>query len=275
MPDPDGVEAPAAAAEAPSARAVPADDVIAVRGLRKRYEDVQAVDGVSFAVRRGEVFGMLGPNGAGKTTTVEILEGLREADSGTALIDGIDVTRDPMRVKRIIGVQLQANAFFDNLTLSELLRLFGTLYGCRVDPRPLLERVDMAEKAKSYFKTLSGGQKQRFSIAAALVSNPVVMFLDEPSTGLDPQARRHMWELVRGLQADGTTVLLTTHYMEEAEELCDRVAIIDQGRIIALDTPAALIDALLATGFRNERPSREANLEDVFISLTGRQLRDE
>ena len=242
--------------------------LIIAKDLRKRYDDIQAVDGVSFEVYRGEVFGMLGPNGAGKTTTVEILEGMRDPDSGVALIDGIDVTREPMRVKKIIGVQLQANAFFDRLTLSELLKLFGTLYGHSVSSQDLLDRVDLGERGKSQFKTLSGGQKQRFSI-------PAVMFLDEPSSGLDPQARRNMWELIKGLQADGTTVMLTTHYMEEAEELCDRVAIVDSGRIVALDTPLALVDELLETGFRNERPTREATLEDVFISMTGRALRDE
>ncbi|MDP6823640.1 MAG: ABC transporter ATP-binding protein [Dehalococcoidia bacterium] len=249
--------------------------VIVATDLRKRYDDIQAVDGVSFEVYPGEVFGMLGPNGAGKTTTVEMLEGMRDPDSGSALIDGIDVTREPMRVKKVIGVQLQANAFFDRLTLSELLKLFGTLYGHKVSPQELLDRVDLSDRGKAQFNTLSGGQKQRFSIAAALVNEPVVMFLDEPSTGLDPQARRNMWDLIKGLQADGTTVVLTTHYMEEAEELCDRVAIVDSGRIVALDTPLALVDGLLETGFRNERPQREATLEDVFISITGRALRDE
>ncbi|MFP6595469.1 MAG: ABC transporter ATP-binding protein [Dehalococcoidia bacterium] len=251
------------------------EPVIVARDLRKRYDDIQAVDGVSFEVYPGEVFGMLGPNGAGKTTTVEMLEGMRDPDSGVAMINGIDVTREPMRVKKIIGVQLQANAFFDRLTLSELLKLFGTFYGYSVSPQELLDRIDLGDRGKSQFKTLSGGQKQRFSIAAALVNEPVVMFLDEPSTGLDPQARRNMWDLIKGLQADGTTVMLTTHYMEEAEELCDRVAIVDSGRIVALDTPLALVDGLLATGFRNERPTRAATLEDVFISMTGRALRDE
>ncbi len=251
------------------------DPIIVARDLRKRYDGIQAVDGVSFEVYPGEVFGMLGPNGAGKTTTVEMLEGMRYPDSGTALINSIDVTREPMRVKRIIGVQLQANAFFDRLTLSELLKLFGTLYGHRVVAADLLERVGLGDRGKSQFIRLSGGQKQRFSIAAALVNEPVAMFLDEPSTGLDPQARLNMWDLIKGLQADGTTVVLTTHYMEEAEELCDRVAIVDSGRIVALDTPTALVAGLLETGFRNERPTREATLEDVFINITGRALRDE
>ena len=237
--------------------------IIAAHDLRKQYGDTVAVDGVSFSVTQGEVFGMLGPNGAGKTTTVEMLEGMREPDSGSAVVAGIDVVKDPMAVKRIIGVQLQSNAFFDRLKLTELLNLFARIYGTKASPTQLLERVDLAEKGGSLFKTLSGGQKQRFSIAAALVNDPVVMFLDEPSTGLDPQARRNMWDLVRGLKADGKTVVLTTHYMEEAEELCDRVAVVDQGRIVALDSPDALIDQLLETGFRNERPTREATLEDV------------
>jgi ABC-2 type transport system ATP-binding protein len=248
--------------------------VIAVRDLRKRYGDLQAVDGVSFDVQRGEVFGMLGPNGAGKTTTVEILESLRTADSGSAVVGGIDVSKDPDAVKRIIGVQLQTSAFFDHLTVTELVRLYGRLYGRDVDAAKVLEMVELTEKAKSYYKPLSGGQKQRLSIAVALVNDPVVLFLDEPTTGLDPQSRRHMWDLVKRIKAAGTTVVLTTHYMEEAEELCDRVAVVDRGRIVAIDTPDALIDALLKTGFRNERKSREATLEDVFINLTGHALRE-
>ena len=251
------------------------DDVIVARDVTKRYGDLMAVDHISFEVRRGEVFGMLGPNGAGKTTTVEILEGMRTADSGTALINGIDVSKDPKRVKSIIGVQLQTAAFFDQLSLFELLRLYGTLYGRSVGPLELLERVELTEKAKSRYAPLSGGQKQRVSIAVALVNEPVVLFLDEPTTGLDPQARRHMWELVRKIQEAGTTVMLTTHYMEEAEELCDRVAIVDRGSIVALDTPNKLIDQLLATGFQNQREPKPANLEDVFLNLTGRYLRED
>ncbi len=248
--------------------------VIVARDLKKRYGDLQAVDGVSFEVKRGEVFGMLGPNGAGKTTTVEILEGLREADSGTASVDGIDVAKDPNAVKRITGVQLQTSAFFDHLTLVELLRLYGELYSRKVDPVRILDLVELSEKAKSYFKPLSGGQKQRMSIAVALVNDPVVLFLDEPTTGLDPQSRRHTWELIKKIKASGKTVVLTTHYMEEAEELCDRVAVMDRGRIVAIDSPDALIDALLGTGFKNERKARQATLEDVFINLTGHALRE-
>jgi ABC-2 type transport system ATP-binding protein len=248
--------------------------IISVRDLRKRYGDLVAVDGVSFDVAEGEVFGILGPNGAGKTTTLEMIEGMRPIDDGSATIDGVDVGANPREVKRRIGIQLQASAFFDELTLVELLDLFGRLYGRAVDPMALLADVELTEKAKSQVRTLSGGQKQRFSIASALVNQPRVLFLDEPTTGLDPQARRHLWALVRTLQERGHTVVLTTHYMEEAEELCDRVAIMDGGRIIALDTPEALVDQLIGRGFTKARVERLANLEDVFIDLTGHDLRE-
>jgi ABC-2 type transport system ATP-binding protein len=259
------------AAGSPSGR----DPIIVVRDLRKRYGDLVAVDGVSFDVGEGEVFGILGPNGAGKTTTLEMIEGMRPIDEGTAIIDGLDVGRDPRGVKHRIGIQLQASAFFDELTLTELIHLFGRLYGRTVDPMALLADVELTEKAGSQVRTLSGGQKQRFSIASALVNEPRVLFLDEPTTGLDPQARRHLWGLVRRLQERGHTIVLTTHYMEEAEELCERVAIMDGGRIVALDTPQALIDELLGRGFTKERVERLANLEDVFIDMTGHELRGE
>ena len=202
---------------------------IEVEDLHKSYNGVHAVDGISFRVKEGEVFGILGPNGAGKTTTVEILEGLRRADRGRAIVAGIDVLRAPAAVKGLIGVQLQSSAFFDNLSLLELLDLFASLYQQRVDPRAILERVELTDKARSQVRHLSGGQKQRFSIAAALVNEPRILFLDEPTTGLDPQARRNLWELVRSIQREGRTLLLTTHYMEEAETLCSRVAIMDRG----------------------------------------------
>jgi ABC-2 type transport system ATP-binding protein len=252
-----------------------ADPVIQVEDLRKSYGDRVAVDGVSFSVEPGEVLGILGPNGAGKTTTVEILEGLRSAGGGSARVAGIDVLRDPDAVKGVVGVQLQASSFFDQLTLAELLELFGAVFGVAVDAPALLRRVDLEDRAGSEVRRLSGGQQQRFAVAAALVNNPRILFLDEPTTGLDPQARRHMWELVRSFRADGTTIVLTTHSMEEAELLCDRVAIMDAGQILALDRPAALVDALLARGFR--RPAavqREATLEDVFLDLCGHDLRD-
>jgi ABC-2 type transport system ATP-binding protein len=249
--------------------------IIAVSDLRKRYGDLVAVDGVSFEVAEGEVFGILGPNGAGKTTTLEMIEGMRPIDEGSAVIDGIDVRRDPREVKRRIGIQLQASAFFDELTLVELLDLFGRLYGHAVDPMALLAEVELTEKAKSQVRTLSGGQKQRFSIASALVNDPRVLFLDEPTTGLDPQARRHLWGLVRTIRESGHTVVLTTHHMDEAEALCDRVAIMDRGQIIALDTPDRLVDALIGRGFTKDRVERLANLEDVFIDLTGHDLRED
>ena len=249
--------------------------VIVVSELRKRYGDIQAVDGVSFSVARGEVFAILGPNGSGKTTTVEIIEGMRAADSGAATVAGIDVGKDPRAVKRVIGVQLQSSAFFEHLRLSELLVMLGSIYGIRVDPAPLLAAVDLADRRSASFRTLSGGQKQRFAIAASLVNDPAVIFLDEPTTGLDPQARRRMWELALEWKAQGRTIVLTTHYMEEAEELCDRVAVMDQGRIIAMDSPDALIDDLLSRGFRRDHEVRPATLEDVFLDLTGRSLRED
>ncbi len=250
------------------------DNIVVVENLCKVYGALRAVDGVSFSIQAGEVFGILGPNGAGKTTTVEILEGMRLPDAGAARIKGIDVRQDPRGVKSLIGIQLQSTSFFDRLSLAEILGVFASIYHRRVDAPALLRQVEMEDRAKSMYKELSGGQKQRFSLATTLVNDPVVLFLDEPTTGLDPQARRHMWELIKEFKVQGRTVLLTTHYMEEAEELCDRVAIMDQGRIVALDTPQALIDQLLAKGFRKERTEQAANLEDVFIDITGRALRD-
>ena len=246
--------------------------VIQARDLRKSYDDLVAVDGISFEVYRGEIFGMLGPNGAGKTTTVEILEGLRETDSGEAYIAGINVSKDPKRVKAMIGVQLQQNAFFDNLNLRETLQLFATLYDSDISSEDVLEKVDLADRAKSQYRHLSGGQRQRLSIAVALVNDPVAMFLDEPTTGLDPQARRNMWELIDALRTDGMAIMLTTHYMEEAEVLCDRVAVIDHGNIVAIDTPQALIDQLKSRGAESVRKDGTLTLEDVFIDLTGRSL---
>jgi ABC-2 type transport system ATP-binding protein len=205
---------------------------------------LRAVDGVSFEVRSGEIFGILGPNGAGKTTTLEIVEGLLEPTSGRTAVLGLDSRRDRDRMKQRIGIQLQASAYFDNLSLDEILDLFGSFYPQAFAPPDLLARVGLLEKRKAKIKELSGGQAQRFSIVAALVNDPEVVFLDEPTTGLDPQARRNLWDVVRAIAADGKTVVLTTHYMEEAEELCDRVAIFDRGRIRALDTPLGLINGL-------------------------------
>ena len=251
------------------------ENIIQVHDLRKSYGDLKAVDGISFGVSAGEVFGILGPNGAGKTTTVEILEGMRAPDSGIAVVNGIDVQRDPRAVKKIIGIQLQSSAFFDRLSLVEILDVMASLYHRRIDALVLLRDVELDDRADALFKELSGGQKQRFSVASTLVNDPILLFLDEPTTGLDPQARRHMWELVQRFKSEGRTVLLTTHYMEEAEELCDRVAIMDHGKIVAMDRPAALVDSLLTRGFQKERTEDLANLEDVFLDLTGRALREE
>ena len=250
-------------------------NIIEAHDLRKSYGGLKAVDGVSFSVRYGEVFGILGPNGAGKTTTVEILEGMRVPDSGTAIVNGIDVQKDPRAVKAVIGIQLQSSAYFDRMSLTELLDVMGSLYHREIDAMALLEKVQLADRAKALFKELSGGQKQRFSIAATLVNDPVLLFLDEPTTGLDPQARRHMWGLIKQFKEEGRTVLLTTHYMEEAEELCDRVAIMDHGKIAAMDRPEVLVASLLSRGFEKERTEKLANLEDVFLDLTGRALRDD
>lgn len=218
--------------------------VIQVKDLTKRYDALRAVDGISFGVERGEVFGILGPNGAGKTTTLECIEGLVEPTTGTTEVLGINTQREPQQVKERIGVQLQASAYFDHLTLKEILNLFGMFYNRKVDPMYLLEQVNLADRANTNVNKLSGGQQQRFTIAATLVNDPEVVFLDEPTTGLDPQARRSLWEFVQEINNAGRTVVLTTHYMEEAEFLCDRIAIMDRGKIVALDTPANLVRSL-------------------------------
>jgi ABC-2 type transport system ATP-binding protein len=251
--------------------------VIEVASLTKRYGDLTAVDAISFAVRRGEVFGILGPNGAGKTTTLEMIEGLRQPDGGQVHVDGLPVWPDPTQTKARIGVQLQATALSDFLRLDELVYLFGSCYGVRrsrAEIHALLTRVGLEEKERAYAKELSGGQMQRLSIALALVNDPVVSFLDEPTTGLDPRARRSLWEVIQDIQRSGTTVVLTTHYMEEAERLCDRVAVMDRGRIMALDTPRALIHGLGAEAtvtftVAQEEPSEVG--EDLFCALDGAQ----
>ena len=248
--------------------------IITVDQLVKTYDGKNVVDGVSFEVKKGEIFGILGPNGAGKTTTLEMLEALRPIDGGVATIDGIDVAKKPKDIKNIIGIQLQSTAFYDKLTLREQLKMFGSLYGRTVDTEALLAKVQLTEKAKNYVEQLSGGQKQRFAIASTLVNNPKVLFLDEPTTGLDPQARRNLWDLIKEIRNEGITILLTTHYMDEAELLCDRLAIMDSGKIITIDTPHNLIQQLLARGFKKEQVVEQANLEDVFIDLTGKAIRD-
>ncbi|MBK7445277.1 MAG: ABC transporter ATP-binding protein [Ignavibacteria bacterium] len=249
--------------------------IIQVNGLVKKYGDLTAVNGISFDVYKGEIFGLLGPNGAGKTTTLEIMETLRDKTSGEVLIDGLSVDKDQNLIKKIIGVQLQAAGYYPNLYLNELLELFAGLYNVDIDPAEILKLVDLNEKTRSKFKELSGGQKQRFSICTTIINNPKVIFLDEPTTGLDPQARRNLWELIRTIREKGTTVMLTTHYMDEAEILCDRVGIIDHGKILTIDTPDNLIDKLLHEGFERKKQIRSASLEDVFLNLTGHELRDE
>lgn len=249
-------------------------NIITVKNLTKKYDDKVVVDGISFEVKEGEVFGILGPNGAGKTTTLEMIEALRPIDGGEVVLDSIDVSKNPKKIKQIIGIQLQSTAFFDKLTLREQLTMFDGLYGDTANPEELLEEVQLVDKSKSYVENLSGGQKQRFSIAAALINKPRVLFLDEPTTGLDPQARRNLWQLVKNIKKKGITVVLTTHYMDEAELLCDRIAIMDGGKIVTVSTPKKLIKELLGRGFTKEQPVEQANLEDVFIDLTGKGLRD-
>lgn len=249
--------------------------IISVKNLSRKYGNFEAVKGVSFDVLQGEIFGLLGPNGAGKTTTLEIIETLREKTSGSVTVAGLDIQRDSNAIKQIIGVQLQAAGYYPSLTLTELIRLFSGLYNIKTDPSELLARVGLTEKAKSKYKELSGGQKQRFSIATTLINQPTIIFLDEPTTGLDPQARRNLWELIRGVRAQGCTVVITTHYMDEAEHLCDRVAVMEAGKIIALNSPDALIDELVASGFERPKEVKKANLEDVFLHLTGKEWRDE
>lgn len=220
------------------------DNVVQVRDLVKQYADVTAVDGVSFEVREGEIFGMVGPNGAGKTTTIECIEGLRSPDQGSVQVLGLDPQRDGYQLRERIGVQLQQSDLPDRMKVWEAMDLFASFYPRPVDWRPLLEQLGLADKSTAAFAKLSGGQKQRLFIALALVNEPDLVFLDELTTGLDPQARRTMWDLVRGIREQGKTVFLTTHFMEEAERLCDRVAIMDHGKIVALDTPQNLIRSL-------------------------------
>jgi ABC-2 type transport system ATP-binding protein len=304
------------------------NNVIEVNNLRKKYGDINAVDGVSFMVEKGEVFGILGPNGAGKTTTVEMIEGLRKPDDGSIKICGIDALKEADRTKELIGVQLQATSIYDNISVKEAIDLFGGYYKKHVTTDQILDEVSLRDKSKSRVGKLSGGQKQRLCVGLALVNDPEILFLDEPTTGLDPQARHNIWSIVERLRDQGKTIVMTTHYMEEAEHLCQRLAIIDHGKIIAMGTPDTLIkDASLdiSIGFSTSRalngiasripgisktpngsPNhyevktrrvarilqdltnlcfennieleniavRPATLEDVFLSLTGRKLRE-
>src|SRR5215471_11433456 len=249
--------------------------IISVKNLTKNYGDFKAVKGISFDVYEGEIFGLLGPNGAGKSTTLEIIETLREKTKGEVIVDGLNLDKQPNEIKKIIGVQLQTSGYYPGLKLTELINLFAGLYNEQVDPMQLLDTVNLRDKANNKFKELSGGQKQRFSIATTLINKPKIIFLDEPTTGLDPQARRNLWSLVKDIRSKGTTVIITTHYMDEAEILCDRVAIIDSGNIIAMASPDKLIDDLVASGFEKPKEVKQANLEDVFIHLTGKHLRDD
>jgi len=249
--------------------------IISVRNLVKNYGSFQAVKDISFEVYEGEIFGLLGPNGAGKSTTLEIIETLREKTSGEVLVDGLNLDKEPSEIKKIIGVQLQTSGYYPGLNLLQLIELFSGLYNREVAAMELLESVNLKDKAKAKFKDLSGGQKQRFSVATTLINQPRIIFLDEPTTGLDPQARRSLWELIKDIRQRGTTVIITTHYMDEAEYLCDRIAIMDAGKIIALDTPDKMIDDLVASGFERPKQVKQANMEDVFIHLTGHSLREE
>lgn len=250
------------------------DVIVEAKGLTKKYGKKTVVKGIDFEVYEGEIFGILGPNGAGKTTTLEMLETIRPIDGGSATIDGLDVAGNANQVKAIIGVQPQSPSFEEKTTLTELISMFSAFYGEKVKPKKFLKDVGLEEKANAYPEQLSGGQRQRFSIAAALVHGPRVFFLDEPTTGLDPQARRNLWDLIREVRDRGVTVIMTTHYMEEAELLCDRVAVMDNGEIIALNAPHVLVKNLLKKGFKKEQQVEQANLEDVFIDLTGKALRD-
>ena len=252
-----------------------AGPIISVKNLIKNYGDFKAVKGISFDVLEGEIFGLLGPNGAGKSTTLEIIETLRPKTSGEIKVGGFDLDRNPDSIKSIIGVQLQASGYYPGLNLLQLIDLFGGLYNRDVDSMELLRSVNLEDKAKAQFKNLSGGQKQRFSVATTLINQPKVIFLDEPTTGLDPQARRNLWELIKDINKRGTTIIITTHYMDEAEYLCDRIAIIDSGEIVAMENPDKLIDDLVATGFERPKQVKNANLEDVFIHLTGKSLRED
>ena len=247
---------------------------IVVKKLSKIYNQTPVVNQISFQVNSGEVFGLLGPNGAGKTTTLEMIEALRPIDSGQVLIEGYDVKRRPHIIKKIIGVLPQEAGFFEYLNLRELLVMFSGLYGEKPRADELLAEVNLTDKTQSQVKHLSGGQRQRFSIALALVNKPKVLFLDEPTSGLDPQSRRYIWELIENIRKQNITVMLTSHYMEEAEHLCDRLAILDNGQIIALDSPQNLIEQLLSRGFKKKVKRQAANLEDVFIDLTGKSLRE-
>lgn len=248
--------------------------IIKVEHLTKKYQDFIAVNNLCFEVPKGIIFGILGPNGAGKTTTLEIIETIKPKTSGKIFVDDLDLDKDSAAIKNIIGVQLQSAGFYPNLNLIELIQLFSGLYNVKTNPIEVLSWVQLEEKAKAKYKELSGGQKQRFSVATTIIHEPKVVFLDEPTTGLDPHARRNLWELILGLKNKGITVVLTTHYMEEAEYLCDQLIVMDHGEKIAEGSPEELIDNLVQQGFKSQAKPRLATLEDVFIDLTGKSLRE-
>ncbi len=235
------------AAPATSTPPAPTGMMVEVHDLVKRYGRTTAVNGVSLSIRRGEIFGLLGPNGAGKTTTLELIEGIRAPDVGTIRVDGLDVRRRSRAVRQRIGVQLQATTLFEELTVRETLALFGAFYPRALAPDALLRDVALADKASAFPQNLSGGQRQRLALALALVNDPPLLFLDEPTAGLDPQSRRMLWDTILALRARGKTIVLTTHFMDEAQLLCDRIAILDGGQIIAQDTPAGLVSLLGAS----------------------------
>ena len=249
--------------------------IIDIKGLRVHFKDVRAVDGLDLSVQAGEVFGLLGPNGAGKTSTLACIEGLRQPDDGTVQIAGLDIRAHAAQIKQMLGVQLQSSAMFVELTVGELVELYAAFYSrylSRQEIKQLLERFGLADKARARAEQLSGGQQQRLALALAVVNDPTIVLLDEPTTGLDPQARRGIWAIIRRMRAEGRTVVLTTHSMEEAQELCDRVWIIDAGRLVALGTPQELIARYAPALAPEEAARRLPDLEDVFLVLTGRDL---
>jgi ABC-2 type transport system ATP-binding protein len=250
--------------------------ILDVDRLVVRYGTRTAVDGISLQIKRGEIFGLLGPNGAGKTSTLSAIEGLLKPAGGTVLVDAADIQRDPLEAKARLGVQLQASSFQSELTIEEIARLYAGLYGLKITKQAIADRirdVGLGDELGKRFKSLSGGQQQRLSLLIAVIHQPVLLLLDEPTSGLDPQSRRQLWDRIENLQAGGGSILLTTHSMEEAQAVCDRVAIIDHGKLLTLDTPAGLI-AKHRNDPRVVRVARgDVTLEDVFIGLTGSEIR--